>query len=100
MINISQWGLMVIKLPIGKADFEEIRRENCYYIDKPASISSLVRDGSKSILFTCPRRFGKTTFQTMLRSFFDIRKDSRDIFSGLSVMGDEEAVSCQDNSSH
>ncbi|MBO8435416.1 MAG: AAA family ATPase [Spirochaetes bacterium] len=80
-----------VALPIGVTDFREIRETDCYYIDKTRIISTLVRDRSKSILFTRPRRFGKTTFQSMLSAFFDIREDSRDIFSGLSIMSDKEA---------
>ena len=70
----------------------EIREGSCYYIDKTENIGRIIRDGAKSILFTRPRRFGKTTFQSMLRAFFDIREDSRDIFSGLAVMNDKEAA--------
>ena len=70
-----------IRLPIGRTDFREIREGSCYYIDKTENIGRIIRDGAKSILFTRPRRFGKTTFQSMLRAFFDIREDSRDIFS-------------------
>lgn len=81
-----------IRLPIGETDFREIRTGGYYYIDKTASISTLIRDGAKSILFTRPRRFGKTTFQSMLKSFFDIREDNKDIFQGLAVMNDKEAV--------
>ena len=80
-----------IRLPIGETDFREIRTGGYYYIDKTASISTLIRDGAKSILFTRPRRFGKTTFQSMLKSFFDIREDNKDIFQGLAVMNDKEA---------
>ena len=81
-----------MKMPIGVSDFEEIRSEDCYYIDKTSAIAQLVSDGARSILFTRPRRFGKTTFQTMLRSFFDIRKDSHDIFAGLDIMQYDEVV--------
>ena len=81
-----------IRLPIGRTDFREIREGSCYYIDKTENIGRIIRDGAKSILFTRPRRFGKTTFQSMLRAFFDIREDSRDIFSGLAVMNDKEAA--------
>lgn len=77
---------------IGGSDFRRLRENDCYYIDKTASIGTLVRDGAKSILFTRPRRLGKTTFQSMLRHFFDIREDSRDIFSGLAIMSDSEVV--------
>lgn len=81
----------MLRLPIGETDFREIRTSGSYYIDKTAYISTLIRDGAKSILFTRPRRFGKTTFQSMLRAFFDIRESNQDIFSGLSVMNDAEA---------
>ncbi|MBO8435540.1 MAG: AAA family ATPase, partial [Spirochaetes bacterium] len=81
-----------IKLPSGRTDFRKIREYCNYYVDKTGNISKLIRDDSDAILFTRPRRFGKTTFQSMLRAFFDIREDSRDIFSGLAIMNDEEAV--------
>ena len=81
-----------ITLPIGRTDFRTIRETGSYYIDKTHIVSQIIRDGANSILFTRPRRFGKTTFQSMLRSFFDIREDSRDIFSGLEIMNDKEAV--------
>ena len=81
-----------LKFPIGETDFREIRKGGYYYVDKTKAISTLIRDGAKSILFTRPRRFGKTTFQSMLSAFFDIREDSRDIFKGLAIMADMEAV--------
>ena len=82
----------MIRLPIGKTDFREIMNDGCYYVDKTGAISTLIRDGAKSILFTRPRRFGKTTFQSMLSAFFDIREDNKDLFQGLTVMDDGEAV--------
>ena len=82
----------MVMLPIGRTDFAEIRRIGCYYVDKTSSIGSIIRDGAKSILFTRPRRFGKTTFQSMLRAFLDIREDSWELFSGLAIMDDAEAV--------
>ena len=81
-----------LMLPVGKADFTSIREGGYYYIDKTRIISSLIRDGADSILFTRPRRFGKTLTQTMLASFFDIRRDSASLFEGLDVMDDEKAV--------
>ena len=79
-------------LPVGQTDFRTIRENGNYYIDKTGFISQLVRDDAYSILFTRPRSFGKTTFQSMLRSFFDIREESRDIFTGLAIMHDREVV--------
>ena len=82
-----------IKLPISTADFERIREGKFYYIDKTRIISRIISDDADFILFTRPRRFGKTTLQTMLRSFFDIRKNSAQLFSGLDIEKDEAAVS-------
>ena len=81
-----------INLPVGTAGFESIRENGYYYIDKTRLISELIRDSATSLLFTRPRRFGKTTVMTMLSSFFDIQKNSEALFSGLSVMEDMEAV--------
>ena len=78
-----------INLPRGTSDFRAIREAGCYYVDKSSIISRLVRQGANnSFLFVRPRRFGKTTLQSMLSCFFDIRPDSRALFEGLAVMGD------------
>ena len=82
----------MIRLPIGETDFRAIRSSGSYYVDKTDSISTLIRDGANAIQFTRPRRFGKTTFQSMLSAFFDIREDNKDIFQGLAIMDDAEAV--------
>ena len=82
-------------LPLGQADFRTIRENGSYYVDKTGHIGQIIRDSASSILFTRPRRFGKTTFQSMLKAFFDIREDNRDIFTGLAIMDDEEAVLLQ-----
>ena len=83
-----------IKLPIGLSNFEDIRKNNYYYVDKTYAISELIEEdvGTNSILFTRPRRFGKTTLQSMFRSFFDIRKDSRELFHGLKIMKEKKIV--------
>ena len=83
-----------ISLPIGSMDFRSIRNNGQYYIDKTGFIGNIIRDDAYAILFTRPRRFGKTTFQTMLSAFFDIRFDNSKLFSGLSIMQDKEAVEC------
>ncbi len=79
-----------ITLPIGSADFKDIRISGDYYLDKTDSISELIHDSSRAILFTRPRRFGKTTFITMLRYFFDIREKNKELFYGLAVTRNEE----------
>ena len=80
-----------IDVPVGISDFEEIRRRNCYYIDKTGLIEEILcTTGTKVTLFTRPRRFGKTLGMSMLAQFFDIRKDSRELFEGLKISKNQE----------
>ena len=65
-----------MNIPVGVSDFEEIRKNGYYYIDKSGLVRELLsRTGTKVTLITRPRRFGKTLGMSMLESFFDIRKD-------------------------
>ncbi len=78
-------------IPVGISDFREIRENGYYYIDKTGLIRELLKTaGTKATLITRPRRFGKTLGMTMLAEFFDIRKESRKIFEGLDIAGEEE----------
>lgn len=80
-----------INIPVGISDFEKIRENGYYYVDKTGLILELLREEAAEVtLITRPRRFGKTLGMSMLASFFDIRKDSRAVFSGLTVMRDEK----------
>ena len=72
------------KLPIGIENFEEIRQDNFYYIDKPGLIEKLINSWGKANLFTRPRRFGKSLNMSMLRYFFEIGGD-KSIFDGLYI---------------
>ena len=75
-----------MNIPVGVSDFEEIRKNGYYYIDKSGLVRELLsRTGTKVTLITRPRRFGKTLGMSMLESFFDIRKDSRALFEGLEI---------------
>ena len=69
--------------------FAQYRSSNCYYVDKTGFIEELIDQGEAAYLFTRPRRFGKTLFLSMLAEFFDITKDSRDLFAGLKVAENE-----------
>ena len=60
------------KLPVGIEDFEEICKEDFYYIDKTGLIRDLLNNWGKVNLFTRPRRFGKTLNMSMLKNFFEI----------------------------
>jgi len=84
---------MSAKLGIGMESFDEIREIGAYYVDKTELIFDLLENNtrkSKVTLFTRPRRFGKTLAMTMLRSFFDIKRDSHEAFAGLAVAKHEE----------
>lgn len=73
-------------IPVGISDFEKIRRRGYYYIDKSDLIADLVeQDPPEVTLITRPRRFGKTLAMHMLACFFDIRRDSQDLFRGLKI---------------
>ena len=72
------------KLPIGIENFEEIRQDNFYYIDKTGLIEKLINSWGKANLFTRPRRFGKSLNMSMLRYFFEIGGD-KSIFDGLYI---------------
>ena len=64
-----------LKLPVGIENFEEIRRDGFYYVDKTGLIEQLLNQWGKVNLFTRPRRFGKTLNMSMLRYFFEIGAD-------------------------
>ena len=72
------------KLPVGIENFEEIRTEGFYYVDKTDLIRDLLNNWGKVNLFTRPRRFGKTLNMSMLKSFFEIGAD-RTLFDGLAI---------------
>ena len=76
---------MAIRIGVGGEFFDRLREEKCYYVDKTELIYELVNSGNTVSLFTRPRRFGKTLMMSMLESFFDIRRDSRDLFEGLNI---------------
>ncbi len=75
------------KLPVGIENFEEMRRQDFYYVDKTGLLAELLRGWGKVNLFTRPRRFGKTLNMSMLKSFFEINCD-KSIFDGLAVTQD------------
>ena len=72
------------KLPVGIENFEEIRKQDFYYVDKTGLIIELLAGWGKVNLFTRPRRFGKTLNMSMLKCFFEIGGDTS-IFDGLKV---------------
>ena len=72
------------KLPVGIEDFEKLRKEGFYYIDKTGLIRDLLNNWGEVNLFTRPRRFGKTLNMSMLKNFFEIGAD-KTLFDGLTI---------------
>lgn len=74
----------VKKLPVGIENFEKIRSEGFYYIDKTCMIRDLLNRWSEVNLFTRPRRFGKSLNMSMLKTFFEFGCD-KTLFDGLEI---------------
>lgn len=77
------------KLPIGIEDFEKIRTEEFYYVDKTGLIRELLDNWGMVNLFTRPRRFGKSLNMSMLEHFFSMEGD-KVIFEGLEIAKNTE----------
>ena len=76
-------------LPIGTEFFDELRKKESYYVDKTGLIAELLRSPTKVMLFTRPRRFGKTLAMTTLKCFFEIGTDPS-LFEGLAISRERE----------
>ena len=77
---------MAVKISVGGENFETLRKNGSYYVDKTELLYELVQQKNNAVtLFTCPRRFGKTLMMRMMESFFDICKDSKALFEGLAI---------------
>ncbi len=86
-------GILVadVKIAVGGELFERIRNDGCYYVDKTELIYELVQNTDNSVtLFTRPRRFGKTLMMSMIRSFFDINRNSKTLFEELDISRHDE----------
>ena len=84
-----------MKLKIGESfdSFRMLRENHAYYVDKSRMLKEYLEDNFKSaVLFTRPRRFGKTMTMTMFRDFLSIQQDSSEIFEGLEIMEYPETV--------
>ena len=84
---------------VNTEQFTELRQSYGYYVDKTGFLLQFLQDPTDTTrfrspssvsLFTRPRRFGKTLFLSMLASFFDVTKSSRDLFAGLKVAENEK----------
>lgn len=76
---------------IGNQDFEKIRVNNLFYIDKTAFIQNWWEAADEVTLITRPRRFGKTLNMSMLEKFFSVSYRNRgDLFQGLFIWENEK----------
>ena len=82
---------MTLKIGVGESDFAALREAGSYYVDKTELIYNLVEQTDNEVtIFTRPRRFGKTLMMSMIENFFNVRKDSKNIFEGLNITKHEE----------
>ena len=73
------------RLPIGLSNYQELRMDNYYFVDKSEFISEIINENNKVILITRPRRFGKTLNLSMLECFFDIEGKGKGLFEDLKI---------------
>ena len=84
MLEEMSFNALFQKLPVGIENFEKIRRDDFYYVDKTGLIEQLLNNWGEVNLFTRPRRFGKTLNMSMLKCFFEIGTD-QSLFEGLYI---------------
>ena len=84
-------------LPLGNEDFVSLRQKGKYYVDKTPYLKKVFTEPSSVLLFTRPRRFGKTLLMDMFASFLAIAEDGSDnrefkekLFAGLEILKDKE----------
>ena len=78
-------------IPLGVMDYKEFKENNYYTVDKTMMIKDFLSSKRKVTLITRPRRFGKTLNMSMLSYFFDITKDSKELFNDTKIMKTEYA---------
>lgn len=82
---------MARTVSIGNQDFEKIRVNDNFYIDKTDFIRQWWESADEVTLITRPRRFGKTLNLSMLEKFFSVKYAGRsDLFEGLSIWNEEK----------
>ncbi|MBQ8023368.1 MAG: AAA family ATPase, partial [Succinivibrio sp.] len=86
-----------LPLPTGKDDFSLLRKGNCYFVDKTPYLKTVFTDQSAVMLFTRPRRFGKTLLISMFDSFLKVNPEKPfdnskqlELFKGTKILEDKE----------
>ncbi|MDM8562261.1 AAA family ATPase, partial [Candidatus Marithioploca araucensis] len=75
-----------LKFPYGFSDFDLLRRENYFYVDRTHHIR-LIEEAGNQILFLRPRRFGKSLLLSMLENYYDVAKadEFAQLFGDLAI---------------
>ena len=76
-------------IPLGVVDYETLKNQNYFFIDKSMMIYDFLMRKSTVTLITRPRRFGKTINMSMMSSFFDITKESKELFKDTKIVETE-----------
>lgn len=76
-------------IPLGVVDYETMKNQNYFFIDKSMMIYDFLMRKSTVTLITRPRRFGKTINMSMMASFFDMTKDSKELFKDTKIVETE-----------
>ena len=80
------------KYNTGVEDFKEIVDNKDFFVDKTLLIKEFIEDGFKVLLLPRPRRFGKTLNVSMLKYFFDMKEDSKELFKDFKINEDRESL--------
>lgn len=81
---------MAYIIGIGHQDFEQLIKNNLFYVDKTKFIKEWWESGDSVTLITRPRRFGKTLNMSMLEKFFSVEYERRgELFEGLAIWEEE-----------
>jgi len=76
------------KIPYGTANYEKIKEQNFYYVDKTEFIEKIESLGSQHLFLLRPRRFGKSLFLSTLEHYYDIkRKNQFEMLFGDTYIG-------------
>ena len=89
-----------LPLPDNPGCYEELKDGNCYFVDKTEYLKAVFTSSTKVLLFTRPRRFGKTLLMTMFESFLKINSEKPfdtslqlKYFQGTKILEDKEVCS-------
>jgi len=90
-------GVMKYNFNFGTSNFKKLIENNNSFVDKSLFIKEVINESSDVILIPRPRRFGKSLNFSMLRYFFDIKEESRELFEGLKISKEQECLKHMNN---